>query len=205
MAPPHTTPPAIRCDLPVSPQSPAPEAGPARNDAERPGGRSLAPDTATMPVAVTHARAPDSGSERLVIRLDPASLGPISVDIRTASDGQRDIRIAVEKPETLNLLRQDRHHLEAALNRAGIATEPARIQLDLAAPGSFQDRAEQPTRAVAAPHAALADFTGGSADGGGGTFQPRRPQPEPRLHQPALWAEDHAAALPPRAGLDITA
>ncbi len=128
------------------------------------------------------------------------------VEITKAADGQRDIVIAVEKPETLAMLRHDRPHLVTALNRAGVATDPARIQLDLAPPGSFQERAEQP-RAVAAAPAPAADgfMAGGGADGGGGGGQPRRQAPDLRLPPPAPWAEDPGTARLLRGALDITA
>lgn len=174
-----------------APAQPQPAAQPVRAEA--------AP---TMPVAVLHVRATETAGERLVIRLDPAALGALRVDIQTAPDGVRDIRIAVEKPDTLTILHADRHQLEAALNRAGVATEPARIQLGLAPPGTFHDR-PAPERAPL-PAATTTSLAGGNPDGGGGHQggQPRRPPADSRL--PPAWIADPAiTAL--RGALDITA
>jgi hypothetical protein len=159
-----------------------------------------------MPVAVTHLRAQPNTGERLVVRLDPAALGSIQVDIRAAADGGRDIRIAVEKPATLALLHQDRHALETALGRAGIATESGQIRLDLARPGLFQDRPASQDRADAVPQRGT-DLSGGGAGGDPGTSQQggrhSDSRPAPRL---AWLAERPGARTAPLPGaLDITA
>jgi hypothetical protein len=93
-----------------------------------------------MPATLTlRAAAPRNGQvERITLTLTPAELGVVSFELRAAPAGERSVHIAVDRPATLALLQQDRHHLDAALARAGLDADPARVTLGLAgdpAPG----------------------------------------------------------------------
>ncbi len=71
-------------------------------------------------MAVHIAAQMRAGNQHFTIRLDPPELGRIDIRMEIASDGQTFTHLAVEKPETLDLLRQDSRALERALANAGL-------------------------------------------------------------------------------------
>lgn len=75
-------------------------------------------------VPVTIATLSTQGERRFEIRLDPASLGRIEVTLAVDADGGVRTHIAVERAETLHLLRNDAPRLEQALTAAGMTTDP---------------------------------------------------------------------------------
>ena len=60
------------------------------------------------------------GDSRFTIRLDPPELGRIEVNLSMNSHGHAQAVLAVEKPQTLDLLLRDAHGLERALKDAGL-------------------------------------------------------------------------------------
>lgn len=91
--------------------------------------------TATLTAtAATHAAVPVSGipieiaaairagKSRFDISLDPAELGKIDVRINIDRNGNVTSHLTVEKPETLQMLRQDAPQLQRALDDAGFKT-----------------------------------------------------------------------------------
>nr|WP_249128623.1 flagellar hook-length control protein FliK [Bradyrhizobium lablabi] len=72
-----------------------------------------------------------SGKSRFEIRLDPADLGRIDVRIDVDRNGQVTSHLTVEKPETLQMLRQDANQLHRALNDAGLSTNGGGLQFSL--------------------------------------------------------------------------
>ncbi len=60
------------------------------------------------------------GSSKLTIRLDPAELGHVRVEITRGQDGASSVTVAVERVETLGKLQADLTHLHLALDRAGV-------------------------------------------------------------------------------------
>ena len=71
-------------------------------------------------MAVHIAAQARAGNQQFNIRLDPPELGRIDIRMEIASDGQTLTHLAVEKTETLDLLRQDSRALERALTNAGL-------------------------------------------------------------------------------------
>ncbi|MBH0236298.1 flagellar hook-length control protein FliK [Methylobrevis sp. L22] len=63
-----------------------------------------------------------SGETRFEIRLDPAELGRVDVELEIDSDGTTRAHIAVERRETLDLMLRDQRMLERALREAGLST-----------------------------------------------------------------------------------
>jgi hypothetical protein len=84
-----------------------------------------------------HARA---GHNRFEIRLDPAELGKIDIRLEISRDGQALTHIAVEKPETLDMLRQDARALERALNDAGLDARRGSLSFSLGNGDNSQGR-----------------------------------------------------------------
>jgi chemotaxis protein MotD len=75
-----------------------------------------------------HARA---GINRLEIRLDPPELGRIDVRLDVTRDGRVTSHVAVDRPETLNLLQREQPQLERALEQAGLRTADNGLQFSL--------------------------------------------------------------------------
>ncbi|MDD1535403.1 MULTISPECIES: flagellar hook-length control protein FliK [unclassified Bradyrhizobium] len=73
-------------------------------------------------VPVEIAAAIRSGKSRFDISLDPAELGRIDVRINVDRAGNVTSHLTVEKPETLQMLRQDAPQLQRALDDAGLKT-----------------------------------------------------------------------------------
>ena len=77
--------------------------------------------TAEMQTLGLHIAARSArGASRFTIRLDPPELGRIDVNLSVTSHGQAQAVLAVEKPQTLDLLLRDAPTLERALKDAGL-------------------------------------------------------------------------------------
>jgi hypothetical protein len=68
------------------------------------------------------AAAVRAEERRITIRLDPPDLGRVEVRLDIRDDTVR-VAMAVERPETLDLLRRDAQLLDAALQRANVRLE----------------------------------------------------------------------------------
>lgn len=77
--------------------------------------------TAEMQTLALHIAARwAKGESRFTIRLDPPELGPIDVNLNVNRHGHAQAVLAVEKPQTLDLLLRDAPTLERALKDAGL-------------------------------------------------------------------------------------
>ena len=77
--------------------------------------------TAEMQTLALHIAARwAKGESRFTIRLDPPELGRIDVNLNVNSHGHAQAVLAVEKPQTLELLLRDAPTLERALKDAGL-------------------------------------------------------------------------------------
>ncbi|WP_291691167.1 flagellar hook-length control protein FliK [Bradyrhizobium sp.] len=82
-------------------------------------------------LAVEIAASVRGGKTSFDVRLDPADLGRIDVRIDVDRNGQVTSHLTVEKPETLQMLRQDAPQLQQALNDAGLKTGSGGLQFSL--------------------------------------------------------------------------
>ena len=211
---------ALRADLSAATSGAEAAAVPATGDRGRPqtqpgqaapqaaapsGQDNSAAATAVPPVTqVSHALAalhirPD-GSSQLTIRLDPAELGHVQVQITRGQDGASSVRVAVERVETLGRLQADITHLHLALDRAGVP-EQRNVTLHLAP----QDQAGS-----SAPSGQNASSGGGHGNQGG-SQSPSRGQATGHNAEP----QQAGVAIPPQTrsatsyridtGIDITA
>ncbi|MGL3107279.1 flagellar hook-length control protein FliK [Bradyrhizobium sp. BR 1432] len=73
-------------------------------------------------IPIEIAAAVRAGKSRFDISLDPVELGRIDVRINVDRNGQVTSHLTVEKPETLQMLRQDAPQLQRALDDAGFKT-----------------------------------------------------------------------------------
>lgn len=86
-------------------------------------------------VAVHVAKAAAEGIDKINIKLKPATLGQIEVQLEIASDGRIHAIIAADKPETLDLLQRDARALERALGDAGLRTDSGSLSFNLRGQG----------------------------------------------------------------------
>lgn len=87
----------------------------------------VAPQTAHMAaqpdvtaLAVQIAAKSDDGNKQFDIKLDPAELGRVEVKLTIDDQGRAQAHLAVEKPQTLDMLQNDRGNLERALKDSGV-------------------------------------------------------------------------------------
>ncbi len=79
-----------------------------------------APQAALGQVAMQMFRNVREGHTRFEIRIDPPEMGRIDVRLELDGKGTVRARLAVERPETLDLLQRDQRALERALVQAGL-------------------------------------------------------------------------------------
>ncbi len=99
-------------------------------------------------LAVTIAARASSGATRFDIRLDPAELGRIDVQLTVDREGRVKSKLVVEKQETLDLLQRDQRNLERALSQAGVQTSENSLEFSLKDQGSQNSRDRQPESAA---------------------------------------------------------
>ena len=93
--------------------------------------------TATVPgdqpeqLAIRIQKAVQAGQDRISLRLHPAELGRIDVQLDIAEDGRLRAAILAERSEALDLLQRDVRLLERALQDAGLKTDPGGFTFDL--------------------------------------------------------------------------
>jgi flagellar hook-length control protein FliK len=82
-------------------------------------------------IAFELARQTSEGNTRFQIRLDPAELGRIDVQLDIDKSGQVNARLYVEKAETLDLMQRDQRGLEKALHQAGLDSAKTNLEFSL--------------------------------------------------------------------------
>jgi len=133
---------------PSTPSTPAAAASPTSFGAEV--AQKVAAQTSAagsvVPVhglAVTIAARASAGATRFDIRLDPAELGRIDVQLTVDREGRVKSRLVVEKQETLELLQRDQRNLERALSQAGVQTTENSLEFSLKDQGNQNPRDRQ--------------------------------------------------------------
>ena len=94
-------------------------------------GNPTTPQVPLNNIAVHIAAQLRAGNQRFEIRLDPPELGRIDIRLEIGRDGTTLTHLAVEKPETLDLLRQDARQLERALSNAGLDSRDGNLSFSL--------------------------------------------------------------------------
>ena len=100
--------------------------------------KAAAPRPALLPqqavanqVAVQLAKAAANGATKFNIRLHPAELGRVDVRLEISSDGRVSAVVLADRPETLELLRNDSRILERALEQAGLHADSGALKFGL--------------------------------------------------------------------------
>lgn len=103
-----------------------------------------------------------AGSKRFDIRLDPAELGRVDVNLEISDKGEVTAKLVVDRVETLHMLQRDARTLERAFEQAGLKPSDAGVEITLRDP-SDQSGFRQNRQDGDAPRRARP-----SADGDGG-------------------------------------
>lgn len=82
-------------------------------------------------IAVHISQHADTGANRFQLRLDPPELGRVDVRMEISAEGKLSAVIAVERPETLDLLQRDQRVLERSLADAGLKTDAGSLSFTL--------------------------------------------------------------------------
>ena len=82
-------------------------------------------------VAVQIKKAIGSGADKISIRLQPAQLGKVEIQLEIGKDGMITAAISAERPETLEMLQRDSKALERALQDAGLRTNSDSLSFSL--------------------------------------------------------------------------
>lgn len=82
-------------------------------------------------IAVHMAQNNETGINRFQLRLDPPELGRVDVRMEISPEGKLSAVIAVERPETLDLLQRDSRALERSLTDAGLKTDSNSLSFSL--------------------------------------------------------------------------
>ena len=112
--------------------APPPEAPAA---AQRPYAHAAAVPAQQLAPVILAQVAKGGDASRLIVQLRPAELGGVEVAVEASRDGRTQVRILVERPETLMLLARDRGAIEQALQAAGIDTKADTLSMSLGEPG----------------------------------------------------------------------
>lgn len=86
---------------------------------------------ATEQVAVHIAKAAAEGVDKINVKLKPAALGNVEVQIDLAADGRVQVVVSADRADTLDLLQRDARGLEQALNSAGLQADQQSLSFNL--------------------------------------------------------------------------
>lgn len=88
-------------------------------------------------LAVNIQKGLNNGQDKITINLRPQELGRVEIKMEVAHDGKLTAVVAAEKPETLDLLRQDARSLIQSLADAGLQADQSSLSFNLQ--GQFAD------------------------------------------------------------------
>jgi len=99
------------------------------------------------------------GGQSFNIQLKPERLGTVDVKLEIDDKGKATATVTADRPETLQLLRQDAHHLIRSLNEAGVAADASTLSFSLkdTSSGSFGDQTQRFGRGESGGTGASAD------------------------------------------------
>ncbi len=100
-------------------------------------------------LAVHIVKAAAQGMDKISIKLRPAALGHIEIQLELSHDGRITAVVTAEKSETLDLLQRDARGLERALQEAGLRTNSDSLNFNLRGEGRDGGQ-EMPDHAAAA-------------------------------------------------------
>lgn len=82
-------------------------------------------------VAVNIQKGVSQGQDRITVQLRPQELGKVEIKMEMTHDGKMTAVVSAERPETLDMLRQDSRSLVQALNDAGMQADENSLSFSL--------------------------------------------------------------------------
>lgn len=82
-------------------------------------------------ISVNISKAVSEGMDRISIQLRPSELGRVEIKLEVAQNGRVSATIIADRPEALELLRNDSRNLEKALQEAGLDTQSGDLNFNL--------------------------------------------------------------------------
>lgn len=142
---------ADRAMVPTVPAQTA--AAPATPAAQNPQAAAGASAAVAVQVATEVASNAGARRSRFEVRLDPGELGRVDVRLDFAQDGRLATRLIVERPETLDMLRNDARELSRTLEQAGFQLGQGGLSFQLkdGRQGDWRADPASPPHAGAAP------------------------------------------------------
>ncbi len=89
------------------------------------------PQPIVQQISVNITKAIAEGMDRISINLRPDNLGRVEVKLTVAQDGRVSAQVIVDRPETLDTLRNDSRSLEKALQEAGLQANAGDLSFNL--------------------------------------------------------------------------
>ncbi len=157
--------------------------------AQRPSPPPRPSHPVTHQVSVNVKRAVADGLDRITIRLRPENLGRVEVRLEVGTDKTVQARIVVDRPETLDMLRQDSRVLERALQDAGLQADGNSLSF------SLREGQGEGRQTAGGPQDGAGQEGGAASDDNG----PREPDLE------TLLRNRRAEAAQARGGVDVNA
>ncbi len=125
-------------------------------------GTASSPQPNVQAIAVSIASQAQTGSKQFNIRLDPPELGRVDVRLMVDSTGKAQAHLAVDKPQTLELLQRDSGTLARALKDSGVQLNNNGLQFSLKGQDRQGSDAQPKGRALAVTAVPAASTSPGS-------------------------------------------
>ena len=109
------------------------------NPVQAPAGSSVQVATRQVAPALISLATRTDGSHEMTVSLNPRDLGQVEVHLARSSDGTTTITVTASRPDVLQELSQNVHHLHAALDDANVPTD-GRVMNFVTAAASDQSR-----------------------------------------------------------------
>ncbi|WP_207620357.1 flagellar hook-length control protein FliK, partial [Oharaeibacter diazotrophicus] len=95
------------------------------------GGHFVARHVPVHRVGAEIAKAAEAGGDSIEISLDPVDLGRVDVRLEFGDKGEARAHLAVDRPETLELLTRDQRQIERSLRDAGFDARDGAVSMSL--------------------------------------------------------------------------
>ncbi len=106
--------------LPPAGAAAAPTGLPVRELASTPASAPASPVAAQVAPAIISLATHTDGGNEIRISLHPLDLGQVEIRLVRGSDGSTSVTVAADRPQTLQELAQNAHHLHTALDAASV-------------------------------------------------------------------------------------
>ena len=94
----------------------------------------------TDQIAMNIQKGANGKLDKITLQLDPQELGKMDIEFNISEDGKTKALILAEKPETLNMLRQDAKAIESILAEAGLEMDQNSLEFDLKGGEAFNNQ-----------------------------------------------------------------